>query len=122
MKKLFSFLLIGIFAVMFIGCENQGEARAIIGHSYETHNSVETDVIYFGTSGDAQVTIWKEGADMQMLSHMTYKIKGCNVEVFFDNSEYWKEAYRGELFIAFTYYPEGDYLIDQVGAIYVKVK
>lgn len=121
MKKLF-ILFAAVMTFAFTGCKNQGEARAIIGHSYETHNDTEVDVIYFATSGDAQVTIWNEGSDPQMLSHLDYKIDGCNVEVFFDYSEFWKEAYRGEVYMAFTYYPEGDYLIDQVGATYVRVK
>lgn len=120
-KKLF-FILAACVAIVFTSCENQGAARAIIGHSYETHNSTEVDVIYFASSGAAQVSIIKSGVDPVLLSHLTYYIKGSTVEVYFDDHEFWKPEYRGELYVAFSYFAEGDYLVDQWGAVYVKVK
>lgn len=107
---------------LFTSCEkNEGEALAIIGHSYmyyEDQSNWET--IYFSLSGTVQISACNNGKS-QTLSHMTSKIRGCNVEIYADYTDYWKTEAKGQLIGALVYYPEGDYLISHLGDVYHKV-
>lgn len=121
MKRLLILLAIAIAAIGLTSCENQGEARAIIGHSYYFHNETDDELVYFSASGSAQITFSQNNSAPQTINHLNYKIRGCNVEIYMDHSDYWNERAKGELLGAFTYYPEGDYLISSLGSLYVRV-
>ena len=122
MKKLLNFLFSIIVAlVVFTSCENQGEARAIIGHSYQLYIDVSNwETIYFSPSGTAQLTSCIQGTT-STYTHLTYKVQKCNIEVYYDYSSYWNESARGELLGAFTYMPEQDYLIGSNNGVYNKI-
>lgn len=121
MKRILSTLLIGLFAMMFIGCESKDEARAIIGHSYQMYNSAsDWETLYFSPSGTAQITFCSQGTTSSV-SHFTYKIQRCNVEIYYDYSDYWKSTARGQLLGAFTYMPDQDCLIGSNNGVYFKL-
>lgn len=119
MKKLF--LLLAAVLMIFTSCEsNQGEARAIIGHSYLCYQDDSNwETIYFSSSGDVQIS-GKYNGESKVITHMTYTIRGCNVEIIADYTEYWLPSYRGQILGAMTYYPEGDYLVNSTGDIYTR--
>lgn len=120
MKRLFFILVAVIMTVgLFSSCEkNNGDALAVIGHSYMLYESQSNwETIYFSSSGAVQISGCYNG-ESKMIIHMTYKIRGCNVEIYADYTEYWVEGYRGQLLGAMVYHPEGDYLVYSTGEIY----
>jgi uncharacterized lipoprotein NlpE involved in copper resistance len=121
MKKLLTTLLIGAFALTFVGCESKDEARAIIGHSYQSYSdSSNWETVYFSSAGTVQLTFCNEGTTSSY-THITYKIKKCNVEMYYDYNSFWKESARGQLLGAFTYMPEQDCLIGSNNGVYVRI-
>lgn len=122
MKKLLFILAIVLMAIgTFTSCENQNEARAIIGHSYCLYvDDANWETLYFSPTGSAKLDYCNKGTTSSY-THLTYKIQKCNVEVYYDYSTFWKETARGELLGAFTYMPEQDYLIGSNNGIYYKI-
>jgi hypothetical protein len=110
MKKILSVLFfLSIFTLT--GCEGVSKnARAIIGHTYGIiESSTSYFTIYFSKSGDASVSL-VSGNNRLITSHFTYEIKGDDVEIYYDYSNYWIDSAKGELFVHLTYYPELDEL------------
>lgn len=120
-KLLYSLFSIIVALNVLTSCENQGEARAIIGHSYQLYNDASNwETFYFSPSGTAQLTSCNQGTT-STYTHLTYKVQKCNVEVFYDYSSFWKESARGELLGAFTYMPEQDCLIGSNNGVYNRI-
>lgn len=121
MKKLFLLFLAVVMMLGFSSCENQGEARAIVGHSYQMYNSAsDWETLYFSPSGTVQLTFCNQGTTSSY-THLTYKIQNCNVEVYYDYSDFWKDTARGQLLGAFSYLPDQDCLIGSNNGVYYRL-
>lgn len=123
MKRLFIILAAAMMAVLFTSCENQNrDAKTIIGHSYKAvYDSKNWETFYFSPSGSATLSAVLRGESKSWV-HLTYTIRGDNVEVRHDFNDYWLDEYKGELLSAFTYLPETDCLLSTTGARYYRVK
>ena len=111
MKKILELIFITLLAISFTGCEGRKSARSIIGHTFGYIESPTMYMtIYFSRSGNATVEV-KNGAQSFQTSHFEYDIKGDDVEIYYDYSNYWIETARGELYIHLTYDPVDDVLV-----------
>lgn len=110
MKKILTAIFITLIAVTLTGCEGNKSARSIIGHTYGiVESSTSYLTIYFIRSGNASIN-YINGNDKLMTSHFTYDIKGDDVDIYYDYSNYWIDTAKGELFIHLTYDPIDDAL------------
>ena len=110
MKKIITAIFITLLTITFTSCEGQKNARSIIGHTFGLiESSTSYLTIYFSKSGNANVD-FKSGDQSLITSHFTYDIKGDDVEIYYDYSDYWIETAKGELFIHLTYDPVDDVL------------
>ena len=107
MKKILPVLFF-LSILTLTGCESWG-ARSIIGHTYGIIESSNSFTIYFSKSGSANIT-YLDGDESFIISHLTYDIKGDDVEIYHDYSDYWIETAKGELFMHLIYFPELDEL------------
>lgn len=110
MKKILTAIIIIVLTITFTSCEGQKSARSIIGHTFGYVESSTTYLtIYFSRSGYANVTA-VDGTQNFQTSHFTYDIKGDDVEIYYDYSDYWLDTAKGELYIHLTYDPIDDVL------------
>ena len=110
MKKILELIFITLLTISFTGCEGRKSAKAIIGHTYGIiESSTSYMTIYFSRSGNATVNFQNNNQGYQT-SHFEYDIKGDDVEIYYDHSDYWIETARGELFLHLTYDPVDDAL------------
>lgn len=112
-SKVLSALLLMFTAVMFVAC---GSANSVKGHTYATGTSSSGLKVYFSPSGAAQVTYYVDG-ETKTFSHLTYTIKGDNVEIYFDYSDYWKLEAQGTIASHFIYDSKEDVLIMEDGTM-----
>ena len=110
MKKILEVIFITLLTISFTSCEGQKSAKAIIGHTYGyIESSTSYITIYFSRSGKATVNL-NNGGQSYQTSHLEYDIKGDDVEIYYDYSDYWVETARGELYLHLTYDPVDDVL------------
>lgn len=122
MKRLFFILAAMALTIgLFTGCEKKhNEADAIIGHSYKCTAGDEWELFYFSSSGTSQLVSHTNGTT-STFNNFFYVIDGCNVEVHYDYSSYWKAEVKGQLLAAFTYYPDSDCLLSSFGDLFLRV-
>lgn len=111
MKKILEVIFITLLTICLTSCEGQKSAKSIIGHTYGLIKSSTSYVtIYFSRSGNATVNL-KNDSQSYQTSHFEYDIKGDDVEIYYDYSDYWIETARGELYLHLTYDPIDDVLL-----------
>ena len=111
MKKILEVIFITLSIISFTSCDGQKSAKSIIGHTYGIiESSTSYMTIYFSRSGNATVNFQNNNQGYQT-SHFEYDIKGDDVEIYYDYSDYWIETAKGELFLHLTYDPVDDVLV-----------
>ena len=101
MKKLISILCV-LFMAMFVmvSCNENGATHPIVGHNFASRDGITN--LYFSTDYTVKATI-KSNGNTTFIRDLTYKIVGDQVEIYFGNTDYWKESARGTLFTTFKY-------------------
>ena len=101
MKKLISILCV-LFMTMFVmvSCNDNGATHPVVGHNFATKEGNIS--FYFATDYTVKNTI-KSNGNTTIIRDLTYKIVGDQVEIYFGNTDYWKESARGTLFTTFKY-------------------
>lgn len=120
MKKFIYFLSFALF-IALVGCSKKStneptdtpsskSAVVIKGHTYQYKDGTGYINFYFSSNMTVSMTS-KINGEYTSNSALTYKIDNNNVDIYRDNSTYWKEAYRGKLLYHMVYYPSEDVLV-----------
>lgn len=100
MKRLLSIALF-VCTLFLCGCEGSTDiAYEAVGHTFASQNREIT--LYFASNGTAK-TGYLQNGKMQYIPNFTYTINKDIIEVFYDESTFWVETARGELFAVFRY-------------------
>lgn len=118
MKKLF-YLFFMAAAIVFAGCSDKSsavppDASAVKGHTYQYSSGSTTISFYFASSGSCRYAGYSGGSST-IYNQLVYRIDGYNVDVYTDNSTYWKESGRNVLFTHLIYEPNKDQVITDNG-------
>lgn len=101
MKKSISILFV-LFVAIFamVSCNENGATHPVVGHNFASKDGNIS--FYFATDYTVKNTI-KSNGNTIIIRDLTYKILGDQVEIYFGNTDYWKESSRGKLFTTFEY-------------------
>lgn len=122
MRKILIFILAAA-SFLLTGCNKtstEATTHAIAGHSFRLSiDDTHWEIISFAVNGTASCTT-HQGETENTIEHLTYTVRGVDIEICRDYSDVWPETMKGSFFNMLFFLPEYDCIKSPNGYIYYR--